>query len=179
MKPLAPLPSDLPPVERAARLPRGFEALGTRAGIKRSGGLDLAVVLVQDGPAAAAATFTTNRLPAAPVQMNRAHLAATAPDGRGTILHQHDGEVGSTRCLDAGSGAEGLEATRQPGRPLGLGQVRGQRFERPHGTMGSCSRPLVSGRPKTMLKACTACPAAPFTRLSSTEMVVTRPVRSS
>ena len=58
-------------------------------------------------------------------------------------------------------------------------QVGGQGRQRPHGTMGSCSRPADSGRPKTMLKACTAWPAAPFTRLSSTETVVMRPVRSS
>ena len=44
---LAPLPSDLPEVEVEARLPRGFRALGTSAGIKESGALDLAVVLVR------------------------------------------------------------------------------------------------------------------------------------
>ena len=44
-----------------------------KAGIKPSGGLDLAV-LVADGPCAAAGTFTTNRVCAAPVQWDRARV---------------------------------------------------------------------------------------------------------
>ena len=41
---LAPLPSDLPPVEHAARIPAGFVAGGATAGIKASGNPDLALV---------------------------------------------------------------------------------------------------------------------------------------
>ncbi|MGH3590307.1 MAG: bifunctional ornithine acetyltransferase/N-acetylglutamate synthase, partial [Pseudonocardiaceae bacterium] len=45
----------------------GFRAAGVAAGIKASGGLDLALV-VNDGPAAAAAgVFTRNQVKAAPV----------------------------------------------------------------------------------------------------------------
>ena len=51
-------------------IPRGFRAAALRAGIKPSGGLDLAV-LVSDGPCAAAGTFTTNRVCAAPVKWDR------------------------------------------------------------------------------------------------------------
>ena len=47
-------------------IPRGFRAGAVKAGIKPSGGLDLAL-LVADGPCAAAGTFTTNRVCAAPV----------------------------------------------------------------------------------------------------------------
>src|SRR4051794_9558669 len=54
-------------------LPRGFRAAATRAGIKPSGGLDLAVLLA-DGPCSAAGTFTTNRVCAAPVKWDRAHV---------------------------------------------------------------------------------------------------------
>jgi glutamate N-acetyltransferase/amino-acid N-acetyltransferase len=54
-------------------IPRGFRAAATRAGIKPSGGLDLAV-LVADGPCSAAGTFTTNRVCAAPVKWGRAHV---------------------------------------------------------------------------------------------------------
>ena len=54
-------------------IPRGFRAAATRAGIKPSGGLDVAV-LVADGPCAAAGTFTTNRVCAAPVKWDRALL---------------------------------------------------------------------------------------------------------
>jgi glutamate N-acetyltransferase/amino-acid N-acetyltransferase len=81
--PLPPLPSRLPAADEVARLPRGFRASGTRAGIKSSGGLDLGLVVADDEPAAVAATFTTNRLPAAPVLLDRAHLAATDPTGGG------------------------------------------------------------------------------------------------
>jgi glutamate N-acetyltransferase/amino-acid N-acetyltransferase len=57
------------------KVPRGFRAGAAKAGIKPSGGLDLALI-VADGPAAAAGTFTTNRVCAAPVQWCRAHLPA-------------------------------------------------------------------------------------------------------
>jgi glutamate N-acetyltransferase/amino-acid N-acetyltransferase len=47
--------------------PQGFRAAGVAAGLKASGGLDLALV-VNDGPAhAAAAVFTRNKVKAAPV----------------------------------------------------------------------------------------------------------------
>ena len=52
-------------------LPNGFRASSVKAGIKPSGGLDLAV-LVADGPCAAAGTFTLNRVAAAPVHWDRA-----------------------------------------------------------------------------------------------------------
>jgi glutamate N-acetyltransferase/amino-acid N-acetyltransferase len=57
--------------ESELAIPAGFRAAATRAGIKPSGGLDLAV-LVADGPCAAAGTFTTNRVCAAPVKWDRA-----------------------------------------------------------------------------------------------------------
>ena len=54
--------------------PLGFRASGVSAGIKATGGFDLAL-LVSDTPAAAAAVFTTNRAQAAPVIVSREHLA--------------------------------------------------------------------------------------------------------
>jgi glutamate N-acetyltransferase/amino-acid N-acetyltransferase len=111
VRPLEPLPSHLPQAERAARLPRGFEALGTAAGIKSSGAPDLAVVLVTDGPAAIAATFTTNRLPAAPVRMNRAHLEATAPAGEGRYGWV-DAMMCTSGCANAATGEAGLADQR-------------------------------------------------------------------
>ncbi|MEX1343632.1 MAG: bifunctional ornithine acetyltransferase/N-acetylglutamate synthase [Candidatus Limnocylindrales bacterium] len=111
MRPLEPLPSHLPEAEPVARLPRGFEALATAAGIKDSGAPDLAVVLVRDGPAAVAATFTSNRLPAAPVQMNRAHLAATAPEGGGRYGWV-DAMMCTSGCANAATGPAGLADQR-------------------------------------------------------------------
>jgi glutamate N-acetyltransferase/amino-acid N-acetyltransferase len=52
-------------------IPRGFKAAGVKAGIKPSGSPDLALI-VADRPSAAAGTFTTNRVCAAPVKWDRA-----------------------------------------------------------------------------------------------------------
>jgi len=53
----------------------GFRAAGVAAGLKRSGGRDVALV-VNDGPSdAAAAVFTRNRVQAAPVLWSRQAIA--------------------------------------------------------------------------------------------------------
>ena len=54
-----------------AVFPSGFKAGAVRAGIKPSGGLDLAV-LIADRDCSAAGTFTTNRVAAAPVHWDKA-----------------------------------------------------------------------------------------------------------
>jgi glutamate N-acetyltransferase/amino-acid N-acetyltransferase len=51
-------------------IPLGFRAAAVKAGIKPSGGLDL-VIIAADGPCAAAGTFTSNRICAAPVKWDR------------------------------------------------------------------------------------------------------------
>jgi len=93
---LAPLPNDLPPVERAARMPGGFSAVGTTAGIKASGNQDFALVVADGGPVSAAAVFTPNRFAAAPVQLSRANLLAT---GGGEVM------AGYARAIIATSGS--------------------------------------------------------------------------
>lgn len=60
-----------------AQIPSGFRAGAVRAGIKPSGGLDLAL-LVSDHPCAAAGTFTLNRIAAAPVQYDRARVPSSS-----------------------------------------------------------------------------------------------------
>ena len=65
-------------------LPLGFRAAAVKAGIKPSGGLDLAV-LASDRDCSAAGTFTTNRVAAAPVQWDRALLPSAAIRG---VRHQ-------------------------------------------------------------------------------------------
>jgi glutamate N-acetyltransferase / amino-acid N-acetyltransferase len=59
---------------RCVTSPRGFKACGIRCGLKKRG-KDLAL-LVSDRPAATAALFTTNRLPAAPIQLSRQRAQA-------------------------------------------------------------------------------------------------------
>jgi len=62
-------------------LPKGFRAAGTTCGIKPSGRPDMALI-VADRPCAAAAVFTKNRLPGAPVIAGKRHLR----DGRAQAI---------------------------------------------------------------------------------------------
>ncbi len=73
----APLPSSLPLVERRAVMPAGFAAGAMTCGIKASGRPDLMVIRTTGAPASAAAVFTTNAFPAAPVLLSRTQLAAS------------------------------------------------------------------------------------------------------
>ena len=68
--------------------PAGFVAVGVAAGIKPSGDPDLALVATADGaPVPAAATFTQNRLAAAPVQVSRQHLQHTGGRAAAVVLN--------------------------------------------------------------------------------------------
>jgi glutamate N-acetyltransferase / amino-acid N-acetyltransferase len=107
--------------------PAGFRAAGVRAGLKDSGGLDVALV-VNDGPLhAAAAVFTTNRVQAAPVRLTREALA----DGRLDAVVLNSG--GANAC----TGPDGLaDARRTAGHvavELGLDA----------GNVGVCSTGLI------------------------------------
>ncbi len=67
--------------------PQGFVAVGGYAGIKAGKAHDVAVVATADGRAVpAAGVFTANLAAAAPVQVSRAHLAATGGRAAGVIL---------------------------------------------------------------------------------------------
>ncbi|MFV2064058.1 MAG: bifunctional ornithine acetyltransferase/N-acetylglutamate synthase, partial [Chloroflexota bacterium] len=110
-RPLADLRSDLPVAEPTARLPQGFRVGGVSAGIKASGGRDLGVVVVDGDPAAVAATFTSNRLPAAPVSLNLEHLAATDPTGDGR-RGWAKAMLATSGCANAATGAPGMADQR-------------------------------------------------------------------
>jgi glutamate N-acetyltransferase/amino-acid N-acetyltransferase len=97
--------------------PQGFRAAGVAAGLKSSGAPDVALV-VNDGPQdAAAAVFTTNRFPAAPVQWSRQVLAT----GRLRAVVLNSG--GANAC----TGAEGFGDTHATAEhtaaELGLGAI--------------------------------------------------------
>jgi len=96
---LAPLPDALPAVELRPQMPAGFRCGVTAAGIKASGALDLGVLATTDGPATAAATFTTNRVQAAPVRLSRDHLEATG--GRVAAV------ISTSGCANAATGPAG------------------------------------------------------------------------
>ena len=66
---------------------RGFVAAGGAVGIKAAGAPDLAVVATEDGqPVPSAGVFTANLATAAPVQISRAHLAATGGIAAAVVL---------------------------------------------------------------------------------------------
>jgi glutamate N-acetyltransferase/amino-acid N-acetyltransferase len=111
------LPTELPGVERRAALPQGFAAGASAAGIKASGRPDLAVVRSMNGPAAAAAVFTQHPFAAAPVQLSRAHLSASAAEGRGGFGWA-EAIVATSGCANAATGEPGLEDQREIARLL-------------------------------------------------------------
>lgn len=81
------------------RVPQGFVLGSTTCGIKHSGAPDLAVIVAPSG-AATAATFTTNRLAAAPVQVAKTHL----DNSRGKV-HAVVTNSGNANCA---TGKQGL-----------------------------------------------------------------------
>ncbi|MGY2085945.1 bifunctional glutamate N-acetyltransferase/amino-acid acetyltransferase ArgJ [Blastococcus sp. SYSU DS0539] len=81
--------------------PQGFSAAGVAAGLKSSGDPDVAVVLNTGPDDAAAAVFTTNRFPAAPVQWSRQVLAGQR--ARAVVLNSG----GANAC----TGPEGFQDT--------------------------------------------------------------------
>lgn len=96
-------------------VPRGFRAAAAKAGIKPSGGLDLAL-LVSDAPCAAAGTFTTNRVCAAPVKWDRARVptgaarAVVINAGNANAATGAQGEASAARTAAVAAGLLGCEA---------------------------------------------------------------------
>jgi len=81
----------------------GFSVGVGEAGIRDSGGPDL-VIVASDRPASAAATFTTNRLRAAPVLVAAEALVANRGVARAIVVN--------AGCANAGTGSAGLEDAR-------------------------------------------------------------------
>ncbi len=80
----------------------GFRAAGVAAGIKKRGGLDLALVVSQT-PCTAAAVFTTNAVQAAPVLFGRTLLERNARGIHAVIIN--------SGCANAVTGELGLRNT--------------------------------------------------------------------
>ena len=76
----------------------------TEAGVRKANRRDLTVLLLDAG-SSVGAVFTQNRYCAAPVQVCRTHLAATALDIRALVIN--------TGNANAGTGAPGLQAANQ------------------------------------------------------------------
>lgn len=84
-------------IEPSITAPRGFKAAGVKAGIKKSGKEDLAIVY-SEVPAAAAAVFTTNVMAAAPVIVSRRNVA----QGKISAI------VANAGCANACTGQQGM-----------------------------------------------------------------------
>ena len=84
--------------------PRGFVAAAVAAGIKQSGRPDL-VLVAADRDCAAAGVFTRNRVPAAPVLLDRETLAANPTALRGVLINAGN--------ANACTGAPGLADARE------------------------------------------------------------------
>jgi glutamate N-acetyltransferase/amino-acid N-acetyltransferase len=80
--------------------PAGFRAAGVACGIKKTGALDLALI-VSDVPASAAAVFTLNKAQAAPVLVSKARLKASG--GRTRAIAINSG------CANACTGPDGYQ----------------------------------------------------------------------
>jgi glutamate N-acetyltransferase / amino-acid N-acetyltransferase len=116
--------------------PRGFRAAGVAAGLKSSGGADVAVV-VNDGPTAAAAgVFTGNRVKAAPVLWSQQVVkggvvravvlnsgganACTGPRG---FADTHATAEHAAGLLEIGAGDVAVCSTGLIGEPLPMGKL--------------------------------------------------------
>src|ERR1035441_2874757 len=84
-------------------IPRGFRFGAAKAGLKKSGRTDLALI-VADAPASAAAAFTANRVTAAPLIVDKQHLRATGGKVRVAAIN-----AGNANCA---AGQAGLDAAR-------------------------------------------------------------------
>lgn len=109
--PADPALADLELAAGDASSPDGFSAAGVHCGLKRKRP-DLAL-LVSDRPAAAAAVFTTNRLPAAPVVYSRRAIAG----GRARAVVVNSGNANA--CTGGRGEEDAAEMARLAGRATG------------------------------------------------------------
>jgi glutamate N-acetyltransferase/amino-acid N-acetyltransferase len=84
-------------------IPRGFRFGAAKAGLKKSGHTDFALI-VADKPASAAAAFTANRVIAAPLIIDKEHLQLTEGKVRVAAIN-----AGNANCA---AGQAGLDAGR-------------------------------------------------------------------
>jgi glutamate N-acetyltransferase/amino-acid N-acetyltransferase len=87
----------------SSAIPRGFRFGAVKAGLKASGRPDFALI-VADAPASAAAAFTSNRVIAAPLIVDKEHLSATGGLVRAVAIN-----AGNANCA---AGEAGLRAAR-------------------------------------------------------------------
>lgn len=125
-------------MDTTSSLPGGFLWGAVRAGIKASGRADLSAIVAPE-TATAAALYTTNRIQAAPILIDRRHLAANAGRVHTVLINAGNancatGDAGVTaaeQCCDAAAEAFGCDtqavfpsSTGVIGVPLPVEKVR-------------------------------------------------------
>lgn len=93
------------PIRGGVTAPNGFAVGAARAGLRAGPGPDVALLISTAGPVPAAATFTRNRLRAAPVELSMRALRASGGHAAAVIAN--------AGCANAGTGAGGLDDARQ------------------------------------------------------------------
>jgi glutamate N-acetyltransferase/amino-acid N-acetyltransferase len=91
-------------MDLSSSLPRGFLWGAVRAGIKASGRADLSAIVAPE-TATAAALYTTNKIQAAPLVIDRRHLAANASRVYAVLIN-----AGNANCA---TGEAGITAAEQ------------------------------------------------------------------
>jgi len=86
-------------------IPAGFRFGAAKAGLKKSGRTDFALI-VADKPASAAALFTANKVTAAPLVVDKRHLQATGGKIRVVAIN-----AGNANCAVGQVGIDAAEAT--------------------------------------------------------------------
>src|SRR5579862_3065278 len=86
-------------------IPRGFRFGATKAGLKASGRSDFALI-VADAPASAAAAFTSNKVTAAPLTIDKENLTATGGKVRVVAIN-----AGNANCATGLAGLDSAKAT--------------------------------------------------------------------
>ena len=84
--------------------PRGFRAAGVRAGIKKNGNPDVAIVAA-NGVVTAAGVFTTNKAQAAPVLVSLEHLKTSGRRAKAIVVN--------AGCANACTGDQGMADARE------------------------------------------------------------------
>jgi glutamate N-acetyltransferase/amino-acid N-acetyltransferase len=86
-------------------IPKGFRFGAAKAGLKKSGRTDFALI-VADAPASAAAVFTANRVIAAPLIIDKENLRATGGMVRVAAIN-----AGNANCANGQAGLDAARAT--------------------------------------------------------------------
>lgn len=140
---------------------QGVTAAGVACGLKKTGKPDLALV-VADRPAAVAATFTTNRVQAAPVLLSRRHLKG----GRFAAIVLNSGNA------NACTGARGLRDAEATAAEVAraLGCPAGQVFVASTGVIG---KPLDMTKIRAGIRAAAGRLSRPGSRAAAQAILTT------